>query len=419
MKTEVWIARRLQPATTGGRRRGPSRTGVIIAIAGVALALAIMMIAVAVLNGFSHEIRSKVADFEPQITISALSDDDLSSIDAGIGILGADARLTYRPIAMNADIQSALDASLPKGYTASVAAVRPAILKTADDFQGIVFKTDSRLFPDSTSGVALSKTTADALRLAKGDALTACFFIPNSSSPMKIRKISVDSIYDTGFADYDKSIVFAPMSLIASVDGLNAGEGSRIEIRGIPEDEVELAAENLRISLTQSSYTSPDGQLYAIETVNRRGAMYFNWLEMLDTNVTVILLLMGIVAAFTLISSMFVIVLERVRMIGLLKSLGAGNAFVQRIFIAILTRLVIRGLVIGNVIAGLIIILQKATHILRLDPATYFIDHVAMRISLWEILALNLGVLLMAVLVLILPSRIVCGISPARSLRFE
>ncbi|MCF0214090.1 MAG: ABC transporter permease, partial [Muribaculaceae bacterium] len=152
---------------------------------------------------------------------------------------------------------------------------------------------------------------------------------------------------------------------------------------------------------------------------NRRGAMYFNWLEMLDTNVTVILLLMGIVAAFTLISSMFVIVLERVRMIGLLKSLGAGNAFVQRIFIAILTRLVIRGLVIGNVIAGLIIVLQKATHILRLDPATYFIDHVAMRISLWEILALNLGVLLMAVLVLILPSRIVCGISPARSLRFE
>ena len=415
MKSEVWIGSRVHPSKAGFGRRGPSRVGVVIAIAGVALALAIMMVSLAVLNGFSDEIRSKVAEFEPQITVTAISEDNLQM---SMAAWDEDAQLTYKPISLTPEIVAALEASLPKGYTANVAALRPAILKTDNDFQGLILRTENN--DSSRNSIRISRITAEKLSLEKGDALTACFFIENEGNPMKIRKLKVDSIYDTGFGDYDESTAFVPNSLIASIDGLEDNEGSRIEITNIPAELVEDAANKLREALTVSTYDDPSNtNFYNVETINKRGAMYFNWLEMLDTNVTVILILMGVVAAFTLISSMFVIVLERVRMIGLLKALGATNGFVRRIFVTILSRIVVRGLVIGNILAAAIIIVQQTTEIMRLDPATYFIDHVVMKISVWEILALNLGVLIMAILVLILPSRVICGISPSRSLRFE
>ena len=415
MKSEVWIGTRLQPTKASFGRRGPSRVGVVIAVAGVALALAIMMVSLAVLNGFSDEIRNKVAEFEPQITITAINEDNLQ---LSMAAWDEDAQLTYKPISLTPEIVAALEASLPNGYKANVAAMRPAILKTDSDFQGLILRTEQN--DSSKNSIRISRITAERLSLEKGDALTACFFIENESSPMKIRKLKVDSIYDTGFGDYDEKMAFVPNSLIASIDGLEDNEGSRIEITNISPELVEAAANKLREALTVSNYDSPGStNFYNVETINKRGAMYFNWLEMLDTNVTVILILMGVVAAFTLISSMFVIVLERVRMIGLLKALGATNGFVRRIFVTILSRIVVRGLIIGNILAAAIIVVQQTTEIMRLDPATYFIDHVVMKISIWEILTLNLGVLIMAILVLILPSRVICGISPSRSLRFE
>ena len=148
-------------------------------------------------------------------------------------------------------------------------------------------------------------------------------------------------------------------------------------------------------------------------------ATFFTWLDLLDTNVIVILALMAAVAGFTLISSLFIIILERVQTIGLLKSLGADNRLISRTFILMAERLVLKGLIIGNAVALLLILLQAWTHIIPLDPANYYVDFVPVRISLDSILALNAGALVISWLVLMLPAMIISRISPAATMRYE
>ncbi|MBO4945039.1 MAG: FtsX-like permease family protein, partial [Muribaculaceae bacterium] len=153
--------------------------------------------------------------------------------------------------------------------------------------------------------------------------------------------------------------------------------------------------------------------------VLRTGASYYSWLDLLDTNVVVILVLMSLVAAFTLISSLFILILERVRMIGTLKSLGATNGQIRGIFIYMAEKLMLRGLLIGNLIGLGLIWIQHTTHILPLDADAYYLNHVPAEISWQAVLLLNLSVIVVSVLVLILPSHLISTLSPSESIRYE
>ncbi|MDE5836262.1 MAG: ABC transporter permease, partial [Paramuribaculum sp.] len=186
------------------------------------------------------------------------------------------------------------------------------------------------------------------------------------------------------------------------------------------EKDIEETANNLRLRLCEIREDDKGYYpQYRIETINTTGAMYFNWLELLDTNVVVILLLMGCVAGFTLVSCLFIIVLERVRMIGLLKALGATDGMIRRIFIYMACRLVSRGLIIGNLFALALLFAQKIWHIIPLDPEAYYLSYVPVSINLVSILALDVSVIALSFILLVLPSHIISTLSPSETMRYE
>lgn len=147
--------------------------------------------------------------------------------------------------------------------------------------------------------------------------------------------------------------------------------------------------------------------------------MYFNWLSLLDTNVVVILVLMTAISSFTLIASLIILILERVNMIGTLKMLGATNSMIRRVFILLDLKVLVKGLVVGNMIALSLILLQQHLHILPLDPESYYISFVPARITLWQVLALNGAAIVVATAIMILPSMIISRLKPATILRYE
>ena len=160
-------------------------------------------------------------------------------------------------------------------------------------------------------------------------------------------------------------------------------------------------------------------QFYRVENLNTQCSIYINWLNLLDTNVVVILVLIILVSCFTLISSLFIIILERVNMIGLFKAMGATNLQIRRIFIHMAQRLVVRGLLIGNIIGLGIIFLQLKFRLFPLDADAYYLSFVPMNISWLTVILLNIGVIVMTWLILILPSLLISTLSPARSIRYE
>ena len=214
-------------------------------------------------------------------------------------------------------------------------------------------------------------------------------------------------------------MAYCSPDLPAALLGYAPGTAGSLGIRGLEPEQTEALADRINSSLLQAYYTGQTSTAYGITTILTTDATFFTWLDLLDTNVIVILALMAAVAGFTLISSLFIIILERVQTIGLLKSLGADNRLISRTFILMAERLVLKGLIIGNAVALLLILLQAWTHIIPLDPANYYVDFVPVRISLDSILALNAGALVISWLVLMLPAMIISRISPAATMRYE
>jgi lipoprotein-releasing system permease protein len=416
MKFELYIARRLRLKNyNGSKQNSPS---ISIAVIGVALAIVIMMIAIVVVLGFKHEIRDKVMGFDAQITIS---NSDYTEKDKSY-------------ITFNDTLKSIINTTIPNGQI-SLSIKQPGILKTDNDFMGIVFKGmdtnyDWKFISDNLiSGsipnyndennqnkIIISKIISSSLKLKIGDKIYAYFFENN-----KIRtcRFEIAAIYETHFGEYDKLFAFSSLNTLQKLNNIDSITGNSIEIRNLPISEIENSSYNLQDSLIQACYTNKLSSLHRVDTVYNTGALYFNWLDLLDTNVIVILILMSLVSGFTLISSMFIIILERVNMIGIMKSLGATNTQIRRIFIYLTERLVIKGILWGNAIALTIIFLQSKFKLIPLDPEAYYLNYVPTEINWSYILLLNIGVIIISGLILILPSHLISTISPAKTIKFE
>lgn len=416
MKFELYIARRLRLKNyNGSKQNSPS---ISIAVIGVALAIVIMMIAIVVVLGFKHEIRDKVMGFDAQITIS---NSDYTEKDKSY-------------IIFNDTLKNIINSTIPNGQI-SLSIKQPGILKTDNDFMGIVFKGmdknyDWKFISDNlTSGsipnyndennqnkIIISKIISSSLKLNIGDKIYAYFFENNK---IRTRRFEIAAIYETHFGEYDKLFAFSSLNTLQKLNNIDSITGNSIEIRNLPISEIENASYNLQDSLIQACYTNKLSSLHRVDTVYNTGALYFNWLDLLDTNVIVILILMSLVSGFTLISSMFIIILERVNMIGIMKSLGATNTQIRRIFIYLTERLVIKGILWGNAIALTIIFLQSKFKLIPLDPEAYYLNYVPTEINWSYILLLNIGVIIISGLILILPSHLISTISPAKTIKFE
>ncbi len=418
MNFPLFIASRLK--LSGGSKKETLSLSSVIAATGVALAVLVMILAMAVVLGFKHQIKEKVMGFDAQIVVTPASPP----------AQGQDQAL----ITLDDNLMELIRERLPRAEI-SLTIKQPGIIKTAENFAGLVFKgfdsshdwefvkknLSQGEVPDFSEGenrskILISAATASALDLRLGDRVNAYFF---TAGNLRARKFEICGIYDTKFGEYDRLYAFAPIATLQRIAMADSLSGTALEIRKLETDKIEQLSKELQGDLTSALYKGETEELYLTENVRQIGAVYFNWLDLLDTNVIVIMILMCCIAAITLISSLFIIILDRVRTIGILKALGATNAQIRKIFIYAVQRLVLSGLVIGNLLALALAFLQWRFRLLPLNPEAYYLSYVPVRIDWGWLLTLDVGILLLSVLVLILPSHLIATISPAQTMKYE
>jgi lipoprotein-releasing system permease protein len=414
METPFFVARRIYFSKDGEKRVSPP--AIRIAIISMALGLAVMILSVAIVTGFKQEVRNKVIGFGSHIQITHFNHNR---------------SYETRPIAVSDSLLNTLRA-YPNIRHVQAFATKPAIIKTDNDFQGVIlkgidenfdwdfFRTNLKegtildLRPDATNNnVLLSSVIADKLNLKTGDTFT-CYFVQD---PPRARKYTIAGIYQTHFADYDKLFIMGDIKQIRRLSDWDEDMASGLELLVDDYDHLDATFETLYYAL--SSQTDRLGNHYYPCSIKQLNPMIFAWLGALNKNVVIILLLMAIVAGFSMISGLLIIILERANMIGILKAMGENNTGIRKIFLYISAFLIGKGLLWGNLIALTICIVQKWTGILKLDPEVYYVPTVPVELSFWSLILINAGALIVTLSILIGPSYLVARISPAKTMQFE
>lgn len=414
MNLELFIARKIHFSKEGDRK--VTSPAVRIAMIGIALGLAVMILSVAIVVGFKKEVRNKVIGFGSHIQITNF--DNNSSYE-------------LTPIAVSDTLLEELHA-FPGIRHVEAFATKTGILKTDSDFQGIVLKgvdtnfdwtffqknlKEGEIFtihPDTmTTDVLISQYLANLLSLKAGDSFLTYFV----QDDVRARKFHITGIYETGFVDYDRLFVIADIKQIRRLNGWDKDQVSGLELVVDNYDRLDQTAENLYFDLAEKK--DRIGNTYYTRSIKELNPMIFSWLDVLDINVVVILVLMLSVAGFTMISGLLIIILERTNMIGILKALGENNASIRKIFLYVSFFLIGKGMLWGNIIGISLCLIQSCFHVIKLDPSIYYLDAVPVDISLVSLLLLNTGTLLASMLMMFGPSFLITKIDPARSIRFE
>ena len=412
MVTELFISRKLS-LSSGGHKSAPA---VKVAMAAVALSIAVMLASIAVVLGFKQEIREKVTGFNSHITLYSTAED------------GDDTNT----IAMWPALEQILDdAPFVTSYNLEVSI--PAILKTPTDFKGVYMKgygkgadvsflgsaleegrlPDFAMKNEERPEIIISRKAADRLQLKAGDQIDTYFI----SDDVRVRRMYISGIYNSRFDRYDDVLIFGPISLLQELGGIKQNQGTTIRVMTNDFDHVAMHSETLQRQLAEATLQAGLPKAVQVENVMRQGAGYFNWLELLDTNVAVILVLMTIVACVTLVSGMFIIILDKIRFIGVMKALGMRNSALRRVFIFMAMRVAFWGMLCGYGLMLTLLWVQEKTHFIPLDPESYYFDFVPVRMAWGYFVLLGVGVMALIFLILLLPSHIVAGISPAKTMR--
>lgn len=419
MSFSSFVSRKLSLSEGKHHRWSPS---IIVAVGGIALSFAVMLLAIAVVTGFKAEISRKIMGFDAQLRIVPIA-----------SYYGDGATSVMLDDAMRDVIYRGLGPMPPGLKAETVVAMRqPALLKTENDFMGVVFRSFGDGYgwdferenllqgvvpSDSTArGIMISSVMSQKLGLSLGDRVDAYFFVGETVRP---RRFEVTGIYRSDFGEYDNLVAYSPPSVISRMCRFADGEGEAVEIRGIPSGDIVSAAQRLQRGLSAAYADGLIPQNMAVSSVYSSAAAYFNWLGMLDTNIVVILILMGCVSGLMLVSCVLILILERVRMIGLLKSLGASNRQIGMIFVRLGARVTLSGLIVGNVVALAMIAIQWRWHLLPLDPESYYLNFVPVQLDFAAWLVLNMATVFAAFLLMLLPVAVVSRLSPVRVMHFE
>lgn len=398
-------------------KRKVSRPAIRIATIGVAIGLAVMIVSVCVVLGFKHAIRDKVIGFGSHIQVAEYN-----------ALMGGDGRA----VQMDDSVMSVLSHIQGVKHVQRFA-YRQGILKTDDDFLGVMFKGvgpefDSTFihknmvegsiprFSDKASGnkLLISKSMADKLHLKTGSRLFAYFI---DYTGVRMRRFTISGVYQTNLTQYDNTICFTDLHAVAKLNGWPAdvAGGSELTINNFEQlDDVERTV-IAKVNRTTDHY----GNTFASKTIKEVSPQIFSWLSLLDLNVWIILAIMMCVAAVTMISGLLIIILERTQMIGLLKALGAGNATVRHTFMWFSAFIIGRGLLWGNLVGLGLVALQYVTGLVKLDPATYYVSTVPVEVNLLYVVLLNIGTLIISLFVLIAPSYLISHIHPAKTMSYE
>jgi lipoprotein-releasing system permease protein len=411
-KFELFIANRFNREERDNKSM--SRPAVRIAIIGITLGLAIMLISIAVIVGFKREVRNQIIGFGSHIQV--MSYNNYNSIQS-------------EPITLTPQLDSLLKTT-PNVRDIQHIATQPGIIHTEEAFQGILLKgVDStynwdffsqNLIEGTTlgdsikNGTIISSAIAHTMNLKIGDSYTVYFA---SNNGLRARKFTVVGIYQTTFADYDKLYILTDISHIQRLNQWADNQFSTLEI--LVNDYSRLNQTSADLFNKIIIYSHNTDILYRVETIESLTPQIFDWLDMLDMNAIVIIILMLAVSGFCVISGLLILILERSATIGLLKSLGANNWTIRKIFLIQSAYLISRGMLWGNIIGLAIIAIQHFTHAIPLDPTSYYVDYVPVQLSLSGWLIINIGLAIASILMLVGPSYFVTRISPAEAMRKE
>jgi len=387
-----------------------SSTVMRIAVASVALGIAIMLISIAVVVGFKNQIKDKVIGFVAPIHIQALNQNE--SIE--------EAPFVY---------DSVLKARLDKPFVTAAhkTANKAGIIKTDDEIQAVVLKgvdfdynwnyidyylVDGEIPQyvenERSNDVVVSNIIARKMNLAVGDPVRIWFV--DREMKARGRKFNVKGIYETGLQECDERFVYCDLNQIRRLNGWDNNEIGHLEIWVDDERNIEDYNRQIYYSIPTElvSYS-------AMETYPQ----IFDWLELQDMNVVIIIALMLLVVGITIISMLLIIILERTSTIGLLKSLGAGNGLIRSIFLKHSCKILLIGVLIGNVVGIGLCLIQKYTNLISLSPESYYLSAVPIELNFWYIVALNVGTMILWVLMLLLPTMLINNVRPSKSIRFE
>ena len=417
MNFPLFIARRIYSDHIGDQQK-VSKPAIRIAVAGVAIGLAVMIISVCVVLGFKHTIRDKVVGFGSHIQVANFYTLQSSAID--------------QPVAIGDSMMNVLKKTEGVKHVQRFA-MKQGILKTDNDFLGVMFKGvgpefDSTFihksmvegsiphFSDqqSTNRILISKDMASKLRVKAGDRIFAYFI---GEGGVRTRRFTINGIYQTNLAQYDKTTCFCDLYTARKLNAWTDDMVTGAELTVNDFKQLSTTANDIinRVNRTQDQY----GNTFSSKTIRELSPQIFSWLDLLDLNVWIILAIMTAVAVVTMISGLLIIILERTTMIGVLKALGARNSTVRHTFLWFAAFIIGKGLLIGDALALALILLQKFTGFAKLDPQTYYVDVVPVELDWMLIVALNIATMLIALFVLIAPSYLVSHIHPAKSMRYE
>ena len=415
MNFPLYIAKRIY--SDQGDKRKVSRPAIRIATIGVAIGLAVMIVTVSVVLGFKHTICDKVVGFGSHIQVHNI-----------MNYNGSDPH----PICANDSLMKAVG-KLPGVAKAERFSMTQGILKTDEDFLGIAIKGIAEeydttflsqhliagnitSFSDKTSKYKLlvSKMIADKMRLKVGDKVFG-YFIDNQD--VRTRKFTISGIYQTNMTRFDETLCFTDLHTANKLNGWTDNQATGIEVLVKDFEKVNETANQFIDNINRTS--DEQGNSLTSETIYELYPQVFSWLELLDINVWIILALMVCVAGFTMISGLLIIILERTQMIGILKALGARNKTVRHTFLWFSVFIIGQGLFWGNIVGIGIVLLQKYTGFITLDPQTYYVSEAPMELNLPLVALINIATLLICVFVLIAPSYLISHIHPAKSMRYE
>lgn len=414
MQLSRFIANRIRTTVDGTE---VSRPAVRVAMAGMAIGIAVMIVTIFVAVGFKSEVREKVIGFAGDIEVTNFENNNTYEM---------------RPITVSDTLISKLQ-TLDGIRLVEPFATKPGMIKTDSAFETIVFKgVDSTydwtfysknmvdaqdgLFVDKTldnKQVIISEQIAKRLNLWV-DSAVYCYFIQDK---IRVRKFTVAGVYSTDLEDYDRLFVIGGLDVVQQLNEWNVNQVSGLEIYVSDYSRLAQTADDVYFA-TANRFDS-DGEALYTRTIREINPQIFSWLALLDTNVWVIIMLMLSVAGFNIISGLIILILDGIRLIGILRALGATVWEVRKVFLWQAAYLIGRGMIYGNLVGLALCVVQYFTHLVPLDPSTYYVSYVPITFDWLMWIVLNAGTLIFSLLILVGPSHIVARISPAQTMRYE
>jgi lipoprotein-releasing system permease protein len=410
LKLEYFIAQRL--ITAKDHKSSISAPIIKIAVTAIALGMIMMIVSIATGIGLQQKIRQKVSAFNGHIIISGYNDNNSD--------------VSTKPISINQSFYPKFKTIEGITHVQAVAG-KAGIIRTETAFEGIIFKGVGKDYETSNlegylvqgrlpnfktnlnEEVLISQYLANRLGLKLKDKFVT-YFMKENSEGYNLRNFKIVGIYNSGFQEFDASYVIGDIRHVQRINKWKPNEIGSFEVFVSDFTQIEQKG--------QQVYTETASTLDSV-TIVEKFYYIFEWLKLFDFNIVVILIVMIAVSTINMVVALLVLILERTQMIGILKSIGANNWTIRKIFLYNAAYLIARGLLWGNVIGVGLLLLQKYFGIIKLNPESYYVNEAPVDINLFYILLLNIGTVIICLLVLLIPSYIITKITPSKSIRFE